>query len=79
MTGNNLVSVQDCATLPSIVTFPHYDRSKLGCGIAHLSVGNFHRAHQALFLDAYLQTHPKEPWMIHGVGLLSLIGTWSVP
>lgn len=45
-----------------------YDRSKIGCGIAHLGVGNFVRAHLAVFLDAYLQTHAQD-WMIHGVGL----------
>jgi mannitol 2-dehydrogenase len=64
-----LVPVRDTYTLPGVATFPRYDRSKLGCGIAHIGVGNFHRAHQALYLHEYLQTHPED-WMIHGVGLL---------
>ncbi len=64
-----LVPVQDAYTLPGVAAFPRYDRSKLGCGIAHIGVGNFHRAHQALYLHEYLQTHPQD-WMVHGVGLL---------
>ena len=64
-----LVPVQDAHTLPGVAAFPRYDRSKLGCGIAHIGVGNFHRAHQALFLHEYLQAHPED-WMVHGVGLL---------
>ena len=45
-----------------------YDRFRLGCGIAHIGVGNFVRAHLAVFLDAYLQAH-RQDWMIHGIGL----------
>lgn len=47
---------------------PAYDRSRLGCGIAHIGVGNFVRAHVAVFLDAYLRAHPSD-WMIHGIGM----------
>ena len=47
---------------------PRYDRSKRGCGIAHLGVGNFVRAHLAVFLDAALAAQPGD-WMMHGVGL----------
>jgi mannitol 2-dehydrogenase len=64
-----LIPVRDAHTLPTAATFPRYDRSRLGCGIAHIGVGNFHRAHQALYLHEYLQTHPQD-WMVHGVGLL---------
>ncbi len=47
---------------------PLYDRPSLGCGIAHIGVGNFVRAHLAVFLNEYLHTHP-EHWMMHGIGL----------
>lgn len=47
---------------------PAYDRSSLGCGLAHIGVGNFARSHLAVFLDAYLRTHPQD-WMIYGIGL----------
>lgn len=49
-------------------TGPAYDRARLGCGIAHLGVGNFVRSHLAVFLHAALEARP-EPWLIHGVGL----------
>jgi len=66
---NGLVSVKDAGMLSHVATFPRYDRDKLRCGIAHMSEGYFHRAHQALFMHEYLQTHP-EPWMTHGIKLL---------
>jgi hypothetical protein len=30
---------------------PAYDRASLKAGIMHFGVGNFHRAHQAIYLD----------------------------
>ena len=39
-------------------------------GIVHIGVGGFHRAHQALYLDNYLEQHPGSEWGICGVGLL---------
>ena len=37
--------------LPPKVAAPSYDRSRLKRGIAHFGVGNFHRAHQAFYID----------------------------
>ena len=37
--------------LPDRVGRPAYDRSRLSAGIVHFGVGNFHRAHQAVYLD----------------------------
>jgi mannitol 2-dehydrogenase len=42
------------ATLPEVArtaTIPGYDRASLKAGIVHFGVGNFHRAHQAVYLD----------------------------
>lgn len=39
---------------------PAYERSQLSCGIAHLGVGDFVRAHLAVFVDAYVQTHSQD-------------------
>lgn len=64
-----LTRVPDAQSNPTVASFPMYDRTALGCGIVHMSVGGFHRAHQARYLDAYLATH-AEDWMIHGVGCL---------
>jgi mannitol 2-dehydrogenase len=30
---------------------PAYDRTSLTPGIVHIGLGNFHRAHQAVYLD----------------------------
>jgi mannitol 2-dehydrogenase len=64
-----LLTVPEAVASPQATTVPHYDRKNLGCGIAHLGMGNFHRAHQALFLHQYLQTRPQN-WMVHGIGTL---------
>ena len=41
-------------TLPPLVLTPGYNRKETTPGIAHLAVGNFHRAHQALYIDRVL-------------------------
>ncbi|MDN5787363.1 MAG: mannitol dehydrogenase family protein, partial [Pseudorhodobacter sp.] len=37
--------------MPKSVATPAYDRSTLRPGIVHIGCGNFHRAHQAVYLD----------------------------
>ncbi len=56
--------------LPARVRRPAYDRGQMTSGIAHLSVGNFHRAHQAAYLDACLALPGQEGWGICGVGIV---------
>jgi mannitol 2-dehydrogenase len=56
--------------LPSKVVVPRYDRSKLTPGILHFGVGNFHRAHQAVYLDELLSTGRDHDWAIVGAGVL---------
>lgn len=50
-------------------SYPKYDRTNAQCGIAHMSVGGFHRSHQALFTDRLLAQSGGN-WLIHGVGNL---------
>jgi mannitol 2-dehydrogenase len=52
------------------VTIPSYDRSSITEGILHMSVGGFHRAHQALYLDDLFQKHGVRDWGVCGAGLL---------
>ena len=47
-----------------------YDRSSLGVGIVHIGVGNFHRAHQARYLDRLARRGLADGWGICGVGAL---------
>lgn len=55
--------------LPVTVVTPDYDRTKVSAGVAHIGVGNFHRAHQALYLDRILALPGQEAWGILGVGI----------
>jgi mannitol 2-dehydrogenase len=56
--------------LPNHIRVPNYDRQQISNGIVHIGVGGFHRAHQALYLDNYLQQTRDREWGICGVGLL---------
>ena len=47
---------------------PSYDRSSLRPAVVHIGVGGFHRAHQAVYLDA-LARHGSKEWGEVGVGL----------
>lgn len=57
-------------TLPSNVQTPSYDRSAVVTGIVHFGVGNFHRAHQAVYIDDLLSRGDMR-WGIVGVSLRS--------
>jgi mannitol 2-dehydrogenase len=52
-------------------TVPAYDRSALTAGIVHFGVGNFHRAHQAVYLDDLFNTGRDRDWAIVGAGVTS--------
>ncbi|MVA75035.1 mannitol dehydrogenase family protein [Auraticoccus sp. F435] len=56
--------------LPAEVLRPRYDRSRVRTGIVHLGLGNFHRAHQAMYLDALMEQGLAMEWGICGVGLM---------
>lgn len=51
------------------VAVPTYARGDLRPGIAHIGVGGFHRAHQAVYLDDLLRRGVRD-WSVCGVGLL---------
>ncbi|HTK63298.1 MAG TPA: mannitol dehydrogenase family protein [Pseudonocardia sp.] len=58
-------------TLSSLdIPVPSYDRSMLRTGIVHFGVGGFHRAHQAMYLDALMNSGQALDWAICGVGVL---------
>lgn len=61
------------ATLGEIadrVPVPAYDRIAVRTGIVHLGVGGFHRAHQAMYVDALMNDDHALDWGITGVGVL---------
>ncbi|ASY63981.1 Multiple polyol-specific dehydrogenase [Sinorhizobium sojae CCBAU 05684] len=49
---------------------PGYDRHDLKAGIVHFGVGNFHRAHQAVYLDDLFNLGRDRDWAIIGAGIL---------
>ncbi len=49
---------------------PAYDRSKVTASIVHFGVGGFHRAHEAMYLDALMNDGKALEWGLCGVGAL---------
>ncbi len=58
------------ATLTARAAVPTYDRATLSVGIVHFGVGAFHRAHQAMYVDALLNAGEAREWAICGVGVM---------
>ncbi|WP_339950597.1 mannitol dehydrogenase family protein [uncultured Albimonas sp.] len=58
------------AALPEGISAPGYDRSALGPGILHVGMGNFHRAHQAVYADDLLRAGGDPAWGILGAGVM---------
>jgi mannitol 2-dehydrogenase len=63
------LSLAAMARLPSGVSAPNYKRSDLSAGILHIGVGNFHRAHQAVYLDDLFNAGVDRDWAIVGAGV----------
>lgn len=58
------------ASLPPEVNRPSYDPDAVSPGIVHFGVGGFHRAHQAVAVDALMNAGLAHDWGIVGVGVL---------
>ncbi|BBB10100.1 mannitol dehydrogenase family protein [Sphingopyxis sp. EG6] len=56
--------------LPASVQAPGYDRASQAAGIAHIGIGAFHRAHQAVYTDDAMGAGERD-WGIVGVSLRS--------
>ena len=54
--------------IPGVI-LPTYDRDKVQIGVVHFGPGAFHRAHQAFYFDALLETDPR--WGVCAVSLKS--------
>jgi mannitol 2-dehydrogenase len=51
------------------VSVPKYRRGSLSAGIVHFGVGNFHRAHQAVYLDSLFNLGLDHDWALIGAGV----------
>jgi mannitol 2-dehydrogenase len=53
------------------VPVPRYKREDLKAGIVHFGVGNFHRAHLAVYLDDLFNQGLDRDWAIVGAGVMA--------
>src|SRR3954447_12494998 len=63
------LSTANLAALPSNVAAPASDRSNLKAGILHIGIGNFHRAHQAVYLDDLFNLGVDLDWAVIAAGV----------
>jgi mannitol 2-dehydrogenase len=61
------LDAESLAEIP--IARPGYDRAQVTASVVHLGVGNFHRSHQAVYLDRVLASGDLS-WGVCGVGLL---------
>ncbi|PTW62992.1 mannitol 2-dehydrogenase [Breoghania corrubedonensis] len=64
------LSADTLGAISRTVPVPDYDRKGLSAGIVHFGIGNFHRAHQAVYLDALFATGKDHDWAILGAGVM---------
>ena len=64
------ISLAQSALEQLAIARPGYDRATLRVGIVHFGVGGFHRAHQAMYLDALMNRGLALDWAICGMGVL---------
>ena len=64
------LSRETLADMPQGVGCPAYRREDLSPGIVHFGVGNFHRAHQACYLDQLFSKGLGRDWAIIGAGVM---------
>ncbi|MDN3637512.1 mannitol dehydrogenase family protein [Simiduia curdlanivorans] len=67
---NDSLSYATLDKLPASVKRPGYDPHSRAVGIVHMGIGNFHRAHQAVFIDDLLGKTDGD-WRIIAVSLRS--------
>ncbi|RVA19694.1 mannitol dehydrogenase family protein, partial [Mesorhizobium sp. M7D.F.Ca.US.004.03.1.1] len=63
------LSSSNLSKLPTEVAGPKYDRATLKAGIVHFGVGNFHRSHQAVYLDDLFNSGIGHDWALVGAGV----------
>ncbi|MBO1255666.1 mannitol dehydrogenase family protein [Alteromonas sp. 5E99-2] len=65
------LSNQSIEQLSSKVKTPNYSRDSLSAGIIHIGIGNFHRAHQAMYMHKLFNKGKALDWGIRGAGIKS--------
>lgn len=65
-----LLTRQTIDTVPRNVRRPSYRPEDLTAGIVHFGVGNFHRSHQASYLDRLFDLGVGRDWAVVGAGVM---------
>jgi mannitol 2-dehydrogenase len=65
------LSLATLGQVSKTASVPAYERGSLKAGIVHFGVGNFHRAHQAVYLDDLFNLGLDHDWAIIGAGVLA--------
>lgn len=68
------LSLANLGAISARAAVPVYQRSDLKAGIVHFGIGNFHRAHQAVYLDDLFNTGRDRDWALIGAGVTSYDG-----
>jgi mannitol 2-dehydrogenase len=63
------LSAEALPEIAASASVPHYKRGSLAAGIVHFGVGNFHRAHQAVYLDSLFNLGLDHDWALVGAGV----------
>jgi mannitol 2-dehydrogenase len=63
------VSMASLKEVSKTAAVPAYDRARLKAGILHFGVGNFHRAHQAVYLDDLFNINEGHDFALVGAGV----------
>lgn len=70
MTGmTSKLALSALPDLPAEIGTPCYARKQITPGILHIGVGNFHRAHQAVYMDDLFNQGRDHDWGIVGAGV----------
>ena len=64
------LSAANIGVLPGGVRVPNHTARDLRAGIVHFGLGNFHRAHQAVYLDDLFEAGRDRDWAIVGAGVM---------
>ena len=68
------LSLANLGAISQRAAVPAYSRSDLKAGIVHFGIGNFHRAHQAVYLDDLFNSGRDRDWAIIGAGVTGYDG-----
>eukprot|EP01035_Chromulina_nebulosa_P015940 gene15940-21129_t len=71
------LSLANLEIIAAKAAVPAYRREQLSPGIVHFGIGNFHRAHMAVYLHELFNEGRNLDWAIIGAGIMGTIGAFS--